>query len=167
MELGSADRLWSEELREFCKRCLRCCYGTDIILLREDVESLERLGYRGFYEVRGGFRRLRNVGGRCFFLDLGVGGCLVYSSRPLGCRVYPLIYDEGVGVTVDSECPIAGKLPRRWIEAALEDLEEFLKALEREYGYRVDWKLFRSSAARLVGGAPRPPRSGRTRRVGP
>lgn len=157
MELSSADYLWSEELREVCRGCLRCCYGTKMILLREDIERLERLGFRGFYEVKGGFRRLRNVRGRCFFLDPRARGCLVYPSRPLGCRIYPLIYDEDLGAVLDPECPIAGRLPRAWVEAALKDLERFLNALEEEYGYRVDWELLKSSVPRLLGGSRKAP----------
>jgi Fe-S-cluster containining protein len=148
--LASVDDLWGEELREVCRRCLRCCYGTEMILLREDIERLEGLGFRGFYEVRGGFARLRNVGGRCFFLDLGVRGCLVYPGRPLGCRIYPLIYDEGLGAVLDPECPLVGRLPRRWVDWALRELGKFLRSLEVEYGYRVDWALFRRSALRLL-----------------
>lgn|GEM_PF-628624 len=153
-----ADHLWGEDLREICRRCLRCCYETEMILLKEDIERLERLGFKGFYELRGGFRRLRNVRGHCFFLDPGAGGCLIYSSRPLGCRVYPLIYDEELGVSIDRECPIAGRLPQPWVEAALRDLEKLLRSLEREYGYKVDWKLFRSSASRLLGSSGEVPR---------
>jgi len=87
--LASADSLWGDDLREFCRRCLRCCYGTEMVLLREDIERLRRLGFRGFYEIRGGFYRLRNISGRCFFLDTVGRGCKVYRDRPSGCRIYP------------------------------------------------------------------------------
>jgi len=159
METTSADHPWGEELREFCRRCLRCCYGTEMILLKGDIERLERLGFRGFYEFRGGFRRLRNIRGCCFFLDPRARGCLAYSSRPLGCRIYPLIYDEDLGAVLDPECPIAGRLPRAWVEAALRDLERFLKALEGEYGYRVDWELLKSSVSRLLSSSKKAPQS--------
>jgi len=70
------------------------------------VARLTALGFkvRDFAYGYGHKRVLRNVGGRCFFL--GKEGCTVYSDRPAGCRLYPLVYDEGRrrGV-LDSICP--------------------------------------------------------------
>ncbi len=38
-----------------------------------------------------------------------------------------------------------------WVEAALKNLEKFLRSLEGEYSYRANCELFKSSASRLLG----------------
>jgi hypothetical protein len=121
-----------------------------MILLREDIERLESLGYKDFYEFRDGFYRLKNANGRCIFLDPERGICKVYEYRPLGCRIYPLIYDEEVGVTIDPECPLRERLPKSWIARAAKDLEKFLRRLEAEYGYKVNWNLLKKSLQILL-----------------
>jgi len=56
-----------------------------------DVQRIEAAGHRDFYsEDADGFLRLKNVDGRCIFLDNG--RCAVYASRPEGCVLYPMIY---------------------------------------------------------------------------
>ena len=47
---------------------------------------------------------MKNVNGRCVFL--GDNGCNIYSIRPEGCRLYPLVYNENNGkVFVHDLCP--------------------------------------------------------------
>ena len=75
-------------------------------LTNPDIQRLKELGYvRKDFAVR--MRKgweLRNVCGRCFFL--ADNGCSVYQSRPEGCRLYPLVYDENVADPVlDRFCP--------------------------------------------------------------
>ncbi len=98
------------ELRLPCRLigCTRCCIGTQMELTREDIERLEKLGYRReeFAVCEDGVCRLRNVDGRCYFL--GEDGCRVYEYRPLGCRIYPAVCVEGEGIAIDSYCPLAG-----------------------------------------------------------
>ncbi|HIP56687.1 MAG TPA: YkgJ family cysteine cluster protein [Ignisphaera aggregans] len=138
----------------FCQYCLRCCINTEMILLRSDIERISRYGFdpTHFAEKRGRFIKLKNVDNHCVFLDPQSRRCTIYEIRPLGCRLYPLIYVEGIGVTLDSECPLS----RYWmsrcdeLETGLKQLEEFLMRLEIEYRYRVDWRLFNSSKASLL-----------------
>lgn len=60
-------------------------------LTEADVRRLERAGNRGFYQLHDdGTLRLRNVEGRCVFLESGQ--CIVYPDRPDGCTLYPLIW---------------------------------------------------------------------------
>jgi Fe-S-cluster containining protein len=86
--------------------CTLCCVDTRMSLCDEDVARLRALGFRAKDFVYGyGHRKvLRNVGGHCYFL--GDDGCRIYNDRPAGCRLYPLVYDEGrrQGV-LDSCCP--------------------------------------------------------------
>lgn len=47
---------------------------------------------------------LKNHSGRCIFLS--EDGCKIYSVRPEGCRLYPLMYDENIQKAVmDKICP--------------------------------------------------------------
>jgi len=80
-----------------------------MMLSEEDVNRLEKAGFnRDEFAVRGrdGILRLRNRDGWCVFYDPEGRRCKVYPHRPLGCRLYPIIYVEGVGVTVDELCPM-------------------------------------------------------------
>uniref|UniRef100_A0A7C3WJT7 YkgJ family cysteine cluster protein n=1 Tax=Thermofilum pendens TaxID=2269 RepID=A0A7C3WJT7_THEPE len=88
-------------------------------LLREDLERLEGLGLKreDFAVERDGFLRLRNTGGYCVFYDIGSGRCKVYGARPLGCRLYPLVFDEERGALLDPECPLAGFFSEECSEA--------------------------------------------------
>ncbi len=109
--------------------CGRCCLDTEMPLTEEDVETIERLGYRReeFSVVVNGIRRLRNVNGRCYFLDES-NRCRIYDHRPIGCRIYPVVFDPETGrAIVDKLCP-------KWREVREEDVrkvEGILKELVR------------------------------------
>ncbi len=115
--------------------CGQCCMATEMVLTVEDVERIASLGYRleDFAEVRRGFLRLRNHDGRCVFLDPETRGCRIYEHRPLGCRLYPLIYDvEEDTVAMDGFCP-------RVEEAVvLGSREEAVKLFRRFYALAVE-----------------------------
>jgi len=74
-------------------------------LTADDILRIEALGYRReeFSVFDGSIVRLRNVNGKCFFLDEN-NRCRIYEHRPEGCRIYPAIYD-GRNVVVDRVCP--------------------------------------------------------------
>jgi len=104
----------------FCALCGLCCRDTEMPLTPGDVERLEALGYRRdeFSLMKGGVRVLRNVDGRCYFYEEG-RGCRIYPYRPLGCAVYPVVYDEERGrAVVDGYCPMAPLTPERWVREA-------------------------------------------------
>ncbi len=95
------------------KYCGKCCYYTEMILLPRDIERIKKLGYRleEFIVYREGIPRLRNIDGHCIFLDPSTNKCMIYSDRPLGCRLYPLIYDLELGEPViDPYCPHADQV---------------------------------------------------------
>ena len=138
---GRSPRL--PELRLNCRLpdgryCAKCCYNTEMPLTREDIERIEMLGYpRSYFVVLGpdSVPRLRNINGHCVFLDPETGKCRIYEYRPLGCRLYPLVYVPGEGVTVDLECPLAHTVPKR----AVKKLEKYVVRLVREiYGELED-----------------------------
>ncbi len=91
-------------------KCVKCCLETEMLLLEEDVERISRLGFETEHFVvdRDGWLYLRNINGRCVFND--AEKCLIYEARPLGCRLYPIVYDEDYGaVTLDEYCPHRGE----------------------------------------------------------
>ncbi len=86
--------------------CVKCCVETRMPLSRSDIERISRQGYRfkDFVLKRKRERFLRNSMGRCVFL--GEDSCKIYSFRPEGCRLYPLVYNEHNGKAVVHDlCP--------------------------------------------------------------
>lgn len=80
-----------------------------MLLTNEDVKRIESKGFmrKDFClpkEEADGFNQLRNVNGRCYFLDKK-GKCSIYESRPMGCRVYPLVFELSEGdILIDEDC---------------------------------------------------------------
>ena len=86
--------------------CVKCCIETRMPLSRNDIERISRQGYRfkDFVVKRKRERRLKNRKGRCVFLEDNV--CTIYSFRPEGCRLYPLVYNENnKKVVIHDLCP--------------------------------------------------------------
>ena len=84
-----------------------------MLLSMEDIAHLEKRGYSRDLFVRfdkEGYAYLRNRQGCCIFYDPENRRCNVYASRPSGCRVYPVIYDEEKGLVVDSICHAQGTI---------------------------------------------------------
>ncbi len=97
--------------------CSKCCENTEMQLSRHDIKRIEKLGYERdeFSVEKDGVRILRNVNGKCFFLRNGM--CVIYDHRPIGCRLYPVVYDvEKKCATVDNFCPIANEISLREIK---------------------------------------------------
>ena len=82
-----------------------------MLLLEDDVQRIVSLGFKeGSFAVESdGFKVLRNSSnsnsiGRCVFHD--GEQCTIYSNRPAGCRLYPIIFDEDLNHPVkDGLCP--------------------------------------------------------------
>ena len=121
-----------------------------MILTRRDIDRIESLGYKGFYRYRKGFYRLVNVNGNCIFLNPETNKCTIYSERPIGCRTYPLIYNEERGAILDEECPLSSTISCRDLLKGLVELEQALRELEETYGYAVNWILLRKSLVTLL-----------------
>jgi Fe-S-cluster containining protein len=86
--------------------CVKCCQETRMPLSRNDIERISRQGnrFKDFVVKRSRERYLKNRNGRCVFL--GNNGCIIYSFRPEGCRLYPLVYNENYGkFVVHDLCP--------------------------------------------------------------
>lgn len=123
-----------------CKRCAKCCKGTEMILTFSDIFRLKKF-YKNFY-IFDRFYRLKNVDGKCVFLENNL--CKVYNIRPIGCKAYPLIYNEEKGIIIDDECPLK-KISKEELLKGLKEILCALKEIERDYRYKVNWRLVKKS----------------------
>jgi len=74
-------------------------------LTEGDIRRLKESGRSDFFHEDNGGYRLRNIDGRCVFLD-EEGKCSVYSRRPAGCRLYPMVMDlSNWNAVMDEDCP--------------------------------------------------------------
>lgn len=108
-------------------KCVECCLETEMPLSRLDIKKILQLGHRleDFTVKMGKEWRLRNHFGRCVFLS--ADGCKIYSHRPEGCRIYPLVYDEDAGKAVMHRLC----LYRYEFKVSKEDVTILMKQLER------------------------------------
>jgi Fe-S-cluster containining protein len=98
-----------------------------------DVKRIEEKGYKReeFLEDKDGFLILKNIEGQCFFLKNKK--CSIYSSRPQGCRFYPLIYDfEKSEIVIDELCPNHSEFDVDDYDAMFEDVIIFVNEIVSE-----------------------------------
>ncbi|MCD6157590.1 MAG: YkgJ family cysteine cluster protein [Euryarchaeota archaeon] len=100
------------------KYCGKCCYNTKMILTFDDILRISSLGYDpNDFVIIDEYPRLRNVNGHCVFLDESTNSCLIYEHRPIGCKLYPLIYDpEKNTIRLDDFCPKRNEIPEEEIK---------------------------------------------------
>jgi len=120
-----------------CSHCGVCCEKTEMLLSRTDIRLLEKAGHAREEFVRfsrKGFAQLRNSRGYCVFYQIERGRCTVYAYRPLGCRIYPVIYSEEEGVIVDNLCPQGGTVSKKEVDSEAERLMKLLQRIDGEAG---------------------------------
>jgi len=118
-----------------CLRCGVCCTETEMLLSAKDIECLESRGYDRDFFVRfdsEGYATLRNFHGYCIFYDVEKRICKVRANRPLGCRIYPVIYDEDKGITVDTSCPSHNSVTDKQKAEKGEKVLKLLKKIDAE-----------------------------------
>lgn len=106
-----------------------------MLLANEDIERLERKGYSKVFFVQfdsAGYAKLRNHHGYCVFYDIEKKRCKVYRDRPLGCRLYPVIYYEEKGIDVDTLCSARSKWSREQIEKKGKKVIKLLEKIDNE-----------------------------------
>jgi Fe-S-cluster containining protein len=90
-----------------CSNCGVCCTETEMLLSKKDIKRLEKKGFSQNQFVNfddQGYAVLKNREGYCIFYNLKNRQCSVYADRPAGCRVYPVILDEEIGIVLDDIC---------------------------------------------------------------
>jgi len=78
-----------------------------MLLSEKDIKRLESKGFSITQFVKydkQGYAQLKNLEGYCVFYDLKKRQCSIYSIRPFGCRIYPVILDEERGIVLDDIC---------------------------------------------------------------
>ncbi len=126
------------------KTCLescdaRCCHETEMLLTLADVERISRLSgltVEHFAVTNDdGFYQLRNINGHCIFLDTNTKRCTIYSFKPSGCQVYPVIFDlDANECLLDDTCPFRGLITaselRKTCHQTKKIIEELLSDVE-------------------------------------
>ena len=100
-----------------------------------DIEQLEQEDYpREFFVLfdKEGYAKLRNEQSHCVFYDVKSRRCKVYSSRPLGCRLYPVMYVEAKGIVVDKICRAKGKFNEKTLEGKGRRVLKLLEKIDEE-----------------------------------
>ena len=90
-----------------CSNCSVCCTETEMLLSEKDITRLIKKGFskNSFVKYnKQGYAQLKNRQSYCVFYDPKKHQCNVYSDRPEGCRVYPVILDEEKGIVLDDIC---------------------------------------------------------------
>lgn len=122
-----------------CVRCGRCCLDTRMELSEQDVERLEQLGFRRQdFSVVGedSILRLRNVGGRCYFLVRAEARCRVYQHRPRGCAIYPVNIAEDGAIVLDEECKAAKTITKAEADRKGAELRVLISKIDSEAAAR-------------------------------
>jgi Fe-S-cluster containining protein len=109
-------------------------------LSEKDMRLLEKKSCKRKSFVRydkNGFAMLQNRKGRCVFYDVERRRCNAYSSRPLGCRLYPVVYSEKNVAIVDKLCPMSRTVSRAELRKKGEKVGELLRRIELEAASRT------------------------------
>jgi Fe-S-cluster containining protein len=112
-----------------------CCQETEMLLSEADINQLEKTGYDKPRFVRfdkKGYAKLRNLQGHCVFFDVEKQRCKVYHYRPLGCRLYPVIYGEEDGLMVDYLCPEKASVSTIELERKGREVIKLLEIIDGE-----------------------------------
>ena len=117
-----------------CSGCGKCCEKTEMEVSSRDIKRLEEAGYRreDFTVIDDGVIRLRNVDGRCYFYSFSEKNCRVYTKRPLGCHLYPVVYLVDEGATVDGLCPMGHTISDQELRTKERTLVKLLKTIDKE-----------------------------------
>ncbi len=127
-----------------CKRCGYCCKFTQMQLTNYDIRRIEQLGFKRDQFIRfdkDGFAKLKNKNGYCIFYDTSKKECKIYENRPIGCSLYPLIYDPiKNNIAIDHSCPFADTITEEELESKQTTLIKTVKQLYKEAGKRSYYK---------------------------
>lgn len=117
------------------KNCHKCCNNTNMHLTKKDISRIsQKLHTASFYlKNEEGWLQLMNKDGVCIFHD--GKECTIYDIRPLGCRLYPLVYNiDDQKVVYDSICPYQKSFPKT--SEKIRQLKELINILFTEFNKR-------------------------------
>jgi len=123
-----------------CSHCGICCEKTEMLLAEADIKCLEKAGYTRKKFVcydKKSFAKLQNHRGYCVFYDTEKRRCKVYEYRPVGCRVYPVIYSIEEGVIIDDLCPMKNTVSTTELKRKGKGVMKLLQKIDEEAKTRV------------------------------
>jgi Fe-S-cluster containining protein len=112
-------------------------------LSEEDMLLLEKAGYSRESFVRYdklSCAMLMNRKGYCVFYDIERRRCKAYKSRPLGCRTYPVVYNEEDLAVVDKLCPMNRTVSKADLRKKAKKVADLLERIELEAAHRMSGK---------------------------
>jgi uncharacterized protein len=119
-----------------CSHCGVCCTETEMMLSQKDIARLKKMGFEQDFFVRmdrQGYALLKNRDGYCVFYNLDKRRCDIYPNRPVGCRVYPVIFDEDKGeVIFDDICKSSSSITLREKELKGKKVVKLLEKIDAE-----------------------------------
>jgi len=98
-------------------------------LSETDINRIIELGHNrdSFVEIQDGWAQLKNKDGRCVFHTKT--RCSIYEHRPLGCQLYPVIFDEETETAIiDSDC-----IHPQYFEITKENKETLFRLVDTIY----------------------------------
>ena len=122
-----------------CLECGDCCLETEMLLSKKDIDRLEKKGFKSKYFSRQnneGYVVLKNRKGHCIFFDVEQKRCKIYEDRPMGCRLYPIIFDDMKGIVADTLCPAKNKLTENRKSHKGKKVIKLLKKIDSEAKHR-------------------------------
>jgi len=117
-----------------CSNCGICCEETVMELSSEDIARLKKIGYRleEFAVKDNSAIRIRNIDGYCIFYNRADKKCKIYEKRPMGCRLYPVVYLANEGAIVDELCPMGNTISEKELRTKGKILDKLLKKIDNE-----------------------------------
>lgn len=118
-----------------CSHCGVCCEETEMLLSKHDIKRLQENGYSRLdftHYDKHGYARLRNRKGFCVFYDAERKRCRIYSFRPIGCRIYPVVCTTENEVIVDELCPMHHTISSLEMSKKAKQVLRLLRRIDRE-----------------------------------
>lgn len=115
IRFSEAARLGKRLDQFVCRQCGNCCTYLKINVNENDIQRIEKAGYRDFLTLDRKF--VKRVGGRCFFLKRqgDKWACSIHKIKPSACAKWPRKRVFGMTVV---------RLPRRFECLGLKELKK-------------------------------------------
>ena len=123
-----------------CSNCTQvCCEITTYKLTNQDIERIRTAIHDSQYCIEDAV--IHNKDGTiqleqpCLFLDASKD-CTIYKYRPLGCKIYPIVYFNGPAL--DTQCPQWHQVQEVRVPRHTIILQTYLHAIRTEAQERLN-----------------------------
>jgi Fe-S-cluster containining protein len=66
------------------------------------------------------------------FYDADKGACQVYTDRPVGCYIYPVVQSEEEGIIIDGLCPVKETVTDAEMTGKGKEVIQLLETIDRD-----------------------------------